>query len=378
MKNIFCLISLFFIVACGTNNENILNHNNSTDIQEVEFLKAQDLFEETQLIPLEANSESLISKVSKLIKNENFYFILDKTQNKLFVFDLEGSFIKSFMANGFGPNELLSFDDITLDAKNNAIELYSFAEKKRLIIDIDTFEYSAEKFQSPFAHEIAKLDTKYFVYFTEILAHNKGVGIHQLNEEFAYKKPILINSDQTTGTSTSGTENPYFYPNFGISDQGVGFVVPPTKSESKVKIGFLDMEENLKTWEYDLEKKYYVAFPVIGPNFQSIPIFPKLSQQNTTKTGFILISANGKKYKAKGLLNDEYLYPYKFCYSTGSDKVIAYHNSEEMSSVDPNQFRTFFNEKGISLNEDKVKYFESLTNEKDVFQNPILVELTIR
>lgn len=87
--------------------------------------KFSDLFATIDIIPLETQDSSLISSTDKMIWHNNQIFILDKTQQILFVFDEKGKFLWKLDKAGRGPTEYLGIEDIVINPETDNIEIIS-------------------------------------------------------------------------------------------------------------------------------------------------------------------------------------------------------------------------------------------------------------
>lgn len=81
------------------------------------------LFKEGHIIPLETNDDSFIRKISRIYKTNDEIFILDKTLNKLSVFDIHGNYQHKIENIGHGPHEYISLMDFCLDTERKEVLL---------------------------------------------------------------------------------------------------------------------------------------------------------------------------------------------------------------------------------------------------------------
>jgi hypothetical protein len=82
------------------------------------------IFKNVQTIILEAGKDCLIGSVDELQIFDGCIYILDKHIAKsLFVFDMEGRFIRKIGSLGRGPGEFIHVDDFTIDTGNRFIFL---------------------------------------------------------------------------------------------------------------------------------------------------------------------------------------------------------------------------------------------------------------
>lgn len=83
-----------------------------------------------ELIPLETTEENLIGEITRLIFNDGKYYIrsTNSMQNeKLFVFNENGNYIRKIGNKGVGPGEYIRFHDFTI-ASNNHIVLADYQQ----------------------------------------------------------------------------------------------------------------------------------------------------------------------------------------------------------------------------------------------------------
>lgn len=91
-------------------------------------------FEEPDYIPLETNSNSLISSIDKVVFYESKFYILDRDQKQIFMFSSEGKFLNKIFSLGKGPGEYLSLNDINIYM--NKLYVLSRDSKKILVCDL--------------------------------------------------------------------------------------------------------------------------------------------------------------------------------------------------------------------------------------------------
>jgi hypothetical protein len=88
------------------------------------ILNTSQLVDNINFIPLETTENNLIGTISKLIKTDDKYYILDnKKAKKIFVFDTRGKFLYCIGTNGKGPGEYSNLTDFAVDVKRNFIYL---------------------------------------------------------------------------------------------------------------------------------------------------------------------------------------------------------------------------------------------------------------
>jgi hypothetical protein len=83
----------------------------------------------------------LVSYVDKLIisPENNLFYILDRNQSKIFVFEKSGLPKQIFDRKGDGPGEYLEICDVEIDFENDILEILDYLKLKKY--KLSTFEY---------------------------------------------------------------------------------------------------------------------------------------------------------------------------------------------------------------------------------------------
>ncbi len=84
-----------------------------------------DIFETIEVIPLETIEASLIQEIKKVVYFKYKYYIFDRRQSQVFIFNQNGKFISKIENKGLGPNQYIDVSDFDIDKENNKILLLS-------------------------------------------------------------------------------------------------------------------------------------------------------------------------------------------------------------------------------------------------------------
>jgi hypothetical protein len=132
MKNISLFIICLILCACqqknsqtGTENGIVIN----LDMLRGMEIRASDLFKSARTIILETKPECIIGSVDELQVFDREFYLLDRKGKSLFVFDLEGKFIRRIGKFGRGPGEYSLMHDFTLDPLNREIYVLDNGDK---------------------------------------------------------------------------------------------------------------------------------------------------------------------------------------------------------------------------------------------------------
>lgn len=103
------------ILSCSTSNNVVGNTGNITFDFEDSVIAYSGLFEDFSLIPLENKRECMLSKVRKIIvQNDNIYILEKGSKDAVFLFDKNGTFVKQIGQKGHANNEYIWIFDFTI------------------------------------------------------------------------------------------------------------------------------------------------------------------------------------------------------------------------------------------------------------------------
>lgn len=91
-----------------------------------EEVTLNDLFHEIECIALETSEYSIFGKINKLIVYDKRYYILDHQTKKIFVFQTDGTFIKTIGKIGDGPGEYTHIEDFVIDKENKKLVILGY------------------------------------------------------------------------------------------------------------------------------------------------------------------------------------------------------------------------------------------------------------
>ncbi len=103
------------MTACLTKNNNDSHHVIDINPQKNKTLLLSEFVDRVSFIKLETNNKGIVSDITKLQFFNNKIFILDRSQNSIFVFNKNGSFVDKFQNIGRGPGEYLQLVDFEIN-----------------------------------------------------------------------------------------------------------------------------------------------------------------------------------------------------------------------------------------------------------------------
>jgi hypothetical protein len=95
----------------------------SVDLDNPEKTSLFDYFRSIELIPLETSPDVLVQGLTKIVFHQDRYYVLDKPQCIIFVFDKTGKFIFKIDKKGQGTGEYSFIEDFNINPFSGNIEL---------------------------------------------------------------------------------------------------------------------------------------------------------------------------------------------------------------------------------------------------------------
>lgn len=139
---VYCLYPVFLTFCSSPNNQNNVGSQsidritiNIDESQSQELFPINKVFKNPKYIQLETNSQCLISVIDKIIVHNNHFYILDRKEKQILVFDNDGKYIQKVGTIGKGPGEYISLDDFCIE--DSTIMLLARDQKRVLLYNID-------------------------------------------------------------------------------------------------------------------------------------------------------------------------------------------------------------------------------------------------
>lgn len=160
MRNCLFLIILFVCSCSISDKQNFGEIKVSVEEASSEVFLSS-FIDNYKLIPLETTDDNLIAHIDKVKIDEDEIFILDKTNNAIFVFGVDGGFHKSLFNVGNGPGEYVQLMDF--DIQGDTLFALDFGKRCVLMYDMD-FNYIDKFNYEFFSAQIAVNDTSIYLY----------------------------------------------------------------------------------------------------------------------------------------------------------------------------------------------------------------------
>lgn len=133
---VFMIVTL---ISCKSERKNvdknvkIFNINFKKDFKNRKLIQLSSFVDSISYVKLESKNENLIGEISDIEFINNRFYILDKIQSSIFVFDLLGNFMSKIDNRGQGPKEYLYLTAFDVNSLDNSIHIYDGMKKKMII-----------------------------------------------------------------------------------------------------------------------------------------------------------------------------------------------------------------------------------------------------
>lgn len=212
------LILIVLVPSCRKGRQKAAT--NAEIVAKVEVSESDKGFDVCQMadfekvIPLETVGDALIGEIDKLEMDDSHIVILDKRMRTVWLFGIDGKFIRKIGRLGNGPKEYVSLDDMCFDKENGTVWIWD--RIKQVMLEYDLADDFLKEVATGFSSNVfAKTKDGFWLYYS-YLKNPDNNSLILVNEEmdhlvkgfFATKEtfPVSLSSGFT---SWAGKE--YFY-----------------------------------------------------------------------------------------------------------------------------------------------------------------------
>ncbi len=129
-------LSIFLFSACTLRQKDSNTILLSFNLEREEALSPTTLIEVSDFVLLETKEECLLQTIDKIEFFLGNFYVLDKRQATVFVFDQLGKFVRRIGSYGSGPEEYAGISDFTIDKDNKRVIILSNQHSKLYIYDM--------------------------------------------------------------------------------------------------------------------------------------------------------------------------------------------------------------------------------------------------
>lgn len=340
------IFSLASILASCTREKN--NMKEIKEIIEINPNEAKDkiylseLVDSLMYIKLQTDPNCIIGRITKIYIKEKFIYIVDATQQVVFVFDKQGKFVSKLDKLGKGPDEYLHINHVFVENDEKFVEIIGSRGK-----DIKLLKYSNIKFEllddnermpkvssnscrregDTYYYATQQIDNIVFNKSTNasILVSKNGEIVKEL-----FRKKIVTNNSYFSFNSecfTLNDKNELFVSNmydntfYQLSNMNAYPIITIDFGNHGIdnSIGLKSTNEQL---EYLKTCRNKAFFPVLDINNSNILVFTYLFKDDLIDSGpyhFIKLKKTNKVFHTKRIINDLTSFP--------SEVVICTYNN---------------------------------------------------
>ena len=182
MKKLFLLLVCLYGMSNCTTSTKTVDIDTTISINltdELQTIMPDSIFSQVKYITLETNDNSIISEIDKLCVVDSLFYIFDRTQECIMVFDENGKFKSKLQKQGRGIGEYLSLDDFFI--KDSLIYVLSSDNQKLYIYDRE-FNFISDLNLESFGVNITYLEDLLFYYTDFSSSDFKRFRVYDLKE----------------------------------------------------------------------------------------------------------------------------------------------------------------------------------------------------
>ena len=167
-----------------------------------------------RVIPLETVGDALIGEIDKLEMDDSHIVILDKRMRTVWLFGIDGKFIRRIGRLGNGPKEYVSLDDMCFDKESETVWIWDRIKQVMLEYDLDG-ELLKEVATGFSSNVFAKTIDGFWLYYS-YLKNPDNNSLILVNEEMNHLEKGFFPTKESFPVSLSSGftfwgEKAYFY-----------------------------------------------------------------------------------------------------------------------------------------------------------------------
>ena len=184
-------ITFFLLFACCTTGKKQEKDSSKINLIHIPIqtdethLSPDSLFDGKEIIALETTSESLISSIDKIQIKDSVLYILDDTQDIIFLFNHQGKYLQKINHIGRAPNEYYHISDFHIDDTT----LYVVAGGNQKILCYDLTGNFLKSFNTDYPCDRITTDSAYiYIYYNFSHPDGHNVGIYNKQKLQLHKR----------------------------------------------------------------------------------------------------------------------------------------------------------------------------------------------
>jgi hypothetical protein len=229
-----------------------------------------------ELIPLQTNKQSILGNCHKVEIYKDRFYIHDRINHAIFVFDKEGEFLfNTLNQKGRGPGQYSNLMDFNINPYTENLEILDAPSRKIKLYDIDgnykNFIPLAPEI-SPFLVNFKALSEDVYLFYSQFSQNRKGSLIFYsltsgkiLNKAAPLPKKIKNLSSTISNPFNFFNDQLYFFHKF---PSNIVYLVDPLKLDIKkdIELNFGDHNFTLDLLPNKRQKEFYRSFILNNDN----------------------------------------------------------------------------------------------------------------
>lgn len=146
----FIVIAVITVVFSGCKEKN--RQNIASDIininphQAQEYMNLSEIADSIEVIKLQTEPGDILGLIREIIIKDKYIYVVDKSQQAIFLFDKSGRFVSKLARQGRGPGEYILMKPVFVDDKEEFIEFINFMGDKTPLYrySLPDFEFIGE------------------------------------------------------------------------------------------------------------------------------------------------------------------------------------------------------------------------------------------
>jgi hypothetical protein len=339
MKLKIWITIIFMIIVCGC-GEKTTNRGGTGEVihlnphDAAEYVNLSEIADSIKCIKLQPAPDDIIGRIRRIVVGKKYIYVVDVSQQMLFVFDKTGKFVSKLDKEGEGPGEYIVIGHIFIDDSEKYIEIIDTRKDVKFKYANISFEWIETSPLPDIRHNMCRRNDGFYYFATQQIDNviddkKTNAGLVILDNE---------NNIKTLFDKNIETNNSYFSVNeecFAQNDKNELFVsimydntFYQLKDGNAYPVFTVDFGKYGINNEYvgsmsTKEQKAYIrnldglaSFPILNINNSNIMSFSYFFRQKNEERAFFnekdirqYIKINDKVYHTKEIRNDLTSFP---------------------------------------------------------------------
>lgn len=276
---ILFLIFLGAAFGCTRKNNRITHDavvNIHFDLDNPGAIESDYFLDSIRYVKLETDTNCFLSRIKKIICFNRKYYILNGTNDVIFVFSCDGRYLSKLDRQGVGPEEYILINDFTIDKYDSTLTITDPSQEKELVYSANSLDFVKQR----------KLADS-FRFFSAVSA-----GKYLL---YGLKNEILLVDESSVKTKLVAPAKVEL-PNFPVDD--IGYVYELDKGINGI---FLPTTNTVYHYSDDkMQAKYQISYSKTTPadvyagEEADYQVFVRMHKENSRWIFQLLINKSGK------------------------------------------------------------------------------------